>query len=639
MAELFKPEIKDVGGTNVTAYSPPSMDYSGIFNSLARTIDSFEREKTKAPKLSEAEEKNLILEPYISKVQKIMTSEMPEVKQYAMVNGVRLEFARKYPAYREVFESAIDTSLNILDPDGDPIKKYYEDVAKWGESPEGTFARAKAITTAVDDDGNFNEELYQSTLNQAYHSDLATAEDLRRQKALNEQYKENAPAQFRTDFVPKAASDIDNDIKTFTSKQGIKALLQVTEQGGAFVTGTPEASQALAIADQIAQLRKRWDMELTRRKIEAKYDINDAQYSNTPLLLPLQVLEDSFRNAGSSMGAILKSTNEDLKQATFAQLPPLAKDFIIKAGLFPPGASDLFVAEGLANPDIRRQIKNPTILGLDPRVSTQGSGTSTLTALPSGPGVSLQEMQRALPEHNPKVVEIIANAPASDKKKVLEATNIYIEKGADLTDTKSVDAVNYKLDATYAILSMRFSGDAEIGVTPLDQTKVYFGPKAMNLIAEVGKKNPVYAESLYPVVNKAIMNETTRHMGYLQSSINRNFPNNPIVLSVNDKGMVEIKLDPRAKKEDPLFMRLSNLGFETDEEMFENLQTVVAMPPSFMKGLRESVEALNTYLMAANKFPDSLKNSPDFAGSYIRQQLETLPKYGGASILLEQLGE
>lgn len=645
MAELFKPDTGNIGGSNVSVYTPPTPDYSGIFNSVANALNSFEKEKEKVttPKLSEAEEKNIVLEPYITKVQRIMSADdIPEVKKYAMVNGIRTEVARKYPAYNDVFEKATTSSINLIDPNGDPVQKEYEAMSKFAETEIGSFARAQAFNSAIDKDGNFDQEMYETTFRNAYQQNLADNSALAEQKRKNELYKEGAPERFRTDFAPKALQDIEKSIETFTSGQGIKAMMEVARSGGAFEAASPEAAQALAIADQIATHRKWWDSELTRRKVQAGYNPNDTQFSNEPLLIQLKTLEDSFRNAGTSMGTVLKSTNEQFKEVVFAGLPQTTKTFIATAGTLPQGAAELYTAQWLTIADNRKSIedlsKMKTIIGLDPTVSTLGSGTSTTDFIPSGPGVSVDSTVSSLPEFDPKMISIINNAPANEKTEVLKKTSLFIDSGK-LTDDNTVKVVNNNLATSYLILSMRLSGNAETGVTPLDQTKIFFGPKAMNLLSEVQKKNPVLGEDLYPKVNKAIQTETVRHMAYLETSLNRWLPNNPLVLSVNDKGLVEIKVDPRAKVEDTAFVRLSRRGFTTDEEMLNNLQDVIGIPPSFLKGVKESVEAINTYLMASAKFPDDLKNSPDYAPLFIREQLDNLPKYGGANVLIEELGK
>jgi hypothetical protein len=94
---------------------------------------------------------------------------------------------------------------------------------------------------------------------------------------------------------------------------------------------------------------------------------------------------------------------------------------------------------------------------------------------------------------------------------VLKNTANLIE-GGKLSDDNTVTVANNNLAASYLILNTRLEGAAETGITPLDQTKIFFGPKAMNLISEVQKKNPAFGESLYPQVNKAIQTETVRHL-------------------------------------------------------------------------------------------------------------------------------
>lgn len=642
MAELFKPEIGSVGGSNVTAYTPPSMDYSGIFNSLARAMDSFEKEKVSAPKLSEAEEKNLVLEPYLTKAQKILTSdEIPEVKRYALVNGIKMEVARKHSAYRETFETALGSITKTVDPDGDPIQKEYEALAKWSETEIGAFSRAEAFSMAIDKDGNFDEGLYQNKLRESYNRDVTANYNLAVQKRRNEMNEAGAKELFKTDFAPNALNDINKSIETFTTGQGIKALMKVVEQGGAFEAASPEAAQSLALADQIGQLRKWWDTELTRRKVQGGYAVNDPQFSNEPLLLQLKTLEDAFRNAGTSMGTVLKSNNDQFKETTLAGLNPLVKKFIATAGFLPPGAAELYAAQALTIPEFRKHITElaavQTTIGLDPRVPTVGTGTKTIDFIPSGSGVSFEAMVSALPEYDPKMLEVVVSAPANEKTAVLKDTTEFIEVGK-LSDENTVQVVNNKLAASYGIITTRLAGAAETGVTPLDQTKIFFGPKAMNLISEVQKKNPALGDDLYPKVNKAIMTETVRHIAMLDSLFKNYFETSPIILEVNNKNMVELKIDPVTKKDDPVFRRLASLGFETDEEILKAYQETYNLNPTFIKNIKDSMEALNLYLMAANRFPDSLKNSSDFAGIYIREKLAALSSRG-LNAFLEQTGQ
>lgn len=638
MAELFKPDIGDVGGSNMTAYTPPSMDFSGIFNSVARTLDSFERQKETAPKLSESEEKNLILEPYISKVQKIMTSDdLPEIKKYALVNGIRTEVARKYPAYNDVFEKATTTSLNLLDPDGDPVQKEYENISKWGETETGTFARAQAFNSAIDPDGNFDEGLYQSKIRQLYYKDLGETNKLTEQKRRNELYKEGATELYRTEFAPTALNDIRTDIETFSTGVAARTVLDKVKAGKAAQIGSQEAADALLLADEVSMLTKRWDAELTRRKVMAGYSPNDPQFSNEPLLIELKNLEEALRNTGTSVSKVLGSMNEQVSVAYIGNMPNALRLSYEANKSTPPAIANTIAGAILSIPENRASIeeysKSFVLPTYDFNLSIEGTGqTSSANGLPVGADASIGSVQRQLPEFNPEMVPEVLSMPQESKRQLLKRTSTAI-LNARIQDLEQAEIQGKELSASYLTISTRLSGDAEVGVTPLDQTKIFFGPKAMGLISQVEKKNPVLGEALYPQVNKAIQTETVRHISYLQAELNRNFPNNPIILQVNDKGMVEIKLDPRAKREDPLFMRLSGLGFESDEEMLENLQTVVAMPPSFLKGLRESVESMNTYLMASGKFPDSLKNSPDFAGTFIREQLQSLPKYGGPTIV------
>ncbi len=633
MAELFKPEIRDMGGTNVTAYSPPTMDYSGIFNSLARTLDN---KPEPAPKLSEAEEKNLILEPYLSKVQKILSSDdIPEIKKYSMVNGIRTEVARMYPAYNDVFEKATTTITGVLDPDGDPVQKEYEAIAKWGETETGTFSRAQAFNMSIDKDGSFDEGLYQSKIRELYYKDIQDKNSLAVQKRRNEMNAEGAKELFRTDFAPTVLKDISTSIDTFTEGVAAKTLLASLREGP-LAPGSQEAASALILADQVGLLKKRWEAEITRRKVEAGYALNDPAFNTEALLVDITNLEAALRTGGESVNKALSAMNEQVTTTYIANMPSALRLAYEANKSTPPAIANTIASAILSVPADRANIENyaknfrmPTY---DFNLPMVGTGqTSSVPNLPVGADQSMSSVQASFPEFNPQMVPEVMSMPQGSKKELLTRTKTAIES-AVIKDMDQAMVQAKELSASYLTIGTRLTGDAETGVTPLEQTKVFFGPKAMNLVMEIQKKAPAEGEALYPQINKTIQTETLRHTAFLETMLTRNFPNNPIVIRVNEKGMVELVIDPQAKKEDPVFRRLSELGFESDEEMLENIQTSMGISPAFFKTLKNSVESLNIYLMAANRLPDNLKNSPDFAGVFIREQLASLPRYGGAGI-------
>lgn len=636
MAELFKPEIKDIGGTNVTAYSPPTTDYSGIFSSIARTMDSFESKKAAAPKLSEAEEKNLVLEPYLSKVQKILSSDdIPEIKKYAMVNGIKTEVARMYPSYNDVFEKATTTITNVFDPDGDPIQKEYEAVAKWGETENGTFSRAEAFNLAIDKEGSFDEGLYQSKIRELYYKDIQDKNSLAVQKRRNEMNTEQSKELFRTDFAPNILKDISTSIETFSQGTAAKTLLTGLREGP-FVPGSQEATSALLMADQVGLLKKRWEAEITRRKVEGGYALNDPAFNTEALLVEITNLETALRTGGESVSKALSSMNEQTSIAFISNMPSALRATYELNKSTPQAVANTLSVAMMSLPENKVSMENyaknfrtPTY---DFNLPMVGTGqTSSLPNLPVGADQSISSIQASFPEFNSQMVPEVVSMSQGSKKNLLTRTTTAIEN-AVIKDMDQAMVQAKELSASYLTLGLRLSGDAETGVTPLEQTKVFFGPKAMNLATEIQKKSPTEGEALYPQINKAIQTETLRHTAFLGTMLTRNFPNNPLVIRVNEKGMVELVIDPQAKKEDPVFRRLTEIGFESDEEILNNLQTSMGINPSFFKTLKNSVESLNIYLMAANRLPDSLKNSPDFAGIFIRDQLSTLPRYGGAGI-------
>lgn len=633
MAELFKPEIREQGGTNVTAYSPTTMDFSGLFQSINNV---FEQRGTSArvDKPSEAEVKNATLEPYLTKIEKIMTSDLPEVQKYAKVNGIKTEALRLYPAYRESFEGAATGIVNTIDPDGDAIQRFYEDRNAWEKTAEGQARRVQAMNKATTKDG-LNEEVYTSSINALYMQSLTDAQNLADQKTRNQMNIEGKKEVFVTEFLPKADKDIKDDIKMFTEGTGLKIILDQI-QSAPLDPGSALAGRAIVLADLIKQRGLEMKALLLNKQSQGGYPLNDPEFNIDKLIESnYTVLESALRNSAESVGKALNTLNADNQASYLAGLPSIEKQLIYMKEKFPETIvthySNLYIANN-NNPAFLNSPKNNTPFDLG--FVMHGTGeTRAIESLPAAGEISLNELQKTFPEFNPKQVEKVGTLSPEQKKTAITDGGNQI-KGAVVTDAATSQSVAWQLGGSYLVIASRLKGDVEKELTPLDQTKLFFGPSAMNLIDNINKYSPVDGKNLYSQVNKTINTEAIRHIEALAANITSRFPNNPFQFVVNDKGLVDIVVSENAKKNDPLIKSIiapkrgqrSNL---TGRDILQQATSLFSSIGGNEKLVNNAIESLNTLLLASNRLPKDIKDSTEFSGMTIRMLLDRIPKYSG----------
>lgn len=95
MANMFKPEIGVSAGTNLSAYSPPTVDYSGLFSSLSSLADSGKTEK-----VSEGDKKAAALSIVTESLARARQIEDP-IKQEITVKKVKMNALKTNPQYTE----------------------------------------------------------------------------------------------------------------------------------------------------------------------------------------------------------------------------------------------------------------------------------------------------------------------------------------------------------------------------------------------------------------------------------------------------------------------------------------------------------------------------------------------------------
>jgi hypothetical protein len=106
MASLFKPEIGTVGGTNVSVYSPPEMDYRGLFGTVSNIAATIE-DAGKPPNISESDKKATALQTISAGKDRIFQIEN-RVKKEATWRMYKQQSFDAYPQYVDDIQKYFD---------------------------------------------------------------------------------------------------------------------------------------------------------------------------------------------------------------------------------------------------------------------------------------------------------------------------------------------------------------------------------------------------------------------------------------------------------------------------------------------------------------------------------------------------
>jgi|694.fasta_scaffold41534_11 hypothetical protein len=645
MASLFKPEIREIGGTNISVYQPPSVDYSNVIAGVGSAL--FESLTPPKPeKMSETEQKNQFLAPYLQRQEEILSSDIPDVKKSVLVKELEKEVAKNNAAYLDTFQKASQSITSYYDPSGDQIGKYYEQLNKWANSddPIGQSARVNALAKATDKEGNVDDSIFMSELSASFNYDIARKEQLSVMNRNIETNKATTEFTFTTQFAPMAVDIVQKDIETFTSKPMIQTVLNKIMGGSALSIG--ESGTASYLSGLIKQQKEAMKAKLQREQVLGGINPNDSKFSVEPLLAPYTDLENALTNASTAVTKAIE-TSENQKNAIFLQTAPETFQQLKAAGNLPPAIADrvainLVTAQGETKviQELADALKVPTYtLNLD----ISGSGmTNTIGTIPNQSMNGTSETERLLPEWNNTLITQVAGFTPAQQEAQLKIANIQLKGyvSGTIDNAQNADQMGKELSTAYGILSTYAVGNIKTGVTPLDQTKLFFGPSAFNMVSDIQKKSPKSGESLYLQMNKTIQAEAIRHREYIGSYLSSAFSNNPFSLVINDRGVVEIKVNPEARKDPFLIAATAPIkedetkipDYMSDDEIFDKAFGMYNKLVGRTADVRKSIEALNLLLKASERLPENIKKSPDFAGIQLREQLILLPQYQGMTV-------
>lgn len=248
MAELFKPEVREIGGTNVTAYTPPSMDYSGIISSVGQIFRAATEEKeVKAP--TEAERKAEALRVVSANMMKIDQIEDPTRKAVTF-KSLQQNAYREYPMYVDDLNKFFgEVSGEIYPVTGISIEDINkENRLKWAqESPEGKLAVSDAMMSAPGD-----IELQQDMIFAAYHKQQTFEANMAALKKEAEGKKEAFELRAR----PMFQSRVDEEYQKMFKQQNIDAILKSGESPSLSLIDAAKAQRAFVLGSITSEINK-----------------------------------------------------------------------------------------------------------------------------------------------------------------------------------------------------------------------------------------------------------------------------------------------------------------------------------------------------------------------------------------------
>lgn len=613
MAEIFKPEVRDIGGTNVTAYTPPSMDYSGVISNVSQIFGAVtERPEVKAP--SEAERKMEALRNVSANMLKIDQIEDPTRKAVAF-KKLQQNAYREYPVYVDDLNKFFgEVSGEIYPATGVSLEEINrENRLKWAqESPEGKLAISDAMMSAPGD-----IETQQAMIDAAYYQQQKFEADMASVKREAEGKKDIFELKARPMFQAK----VDEAYQKMFKEQNIATILSTGQQPSLAIIDAAKSQRAFVLGAITSEINKN-GLDPTTVKPETFMTEFDALISM--LEANSTIVDREFKNKENANWAKAFSNSS----------------FMIKqwaAGKVDPATFNWWLVNGGGEEEFMRLTEN-------------GVGIAAQN------GTSPEVMSPAMIDGGPtdSASTFASRYEGSFNRESL--VNTFNAKPAwrPVIDSGLKSIQNYSLEgespeyteATHrAITSMFMVSLPEIDTT-LDSMKPMNIKKLLNdktfLIADSMTKNmPDKGKGLYNVINTYSKRAAFVLTGQFNNQMEtiKQTENAPFKLEVDEYGNLELVLDPVAVKLDPNLKKamgayryetktagrgvsrvaVEQMPTETDPKVILS-NYVTLLQGNNQKQILDIIDSLNVLSKTSRKIPDDVKQGMD-AMTVIQQGL------------------
>lgn len=492
---LFTPEVQDIGGTNVRAYNPPVMDYSGIAD-IGRILASAIPQK---PQMSAEERDAAALQPLADIYAKGEEIRAEKGDAYAdtFIKMSKINFLRKNPNLAtkvtafENAQAALGVEENVFETEVNAT------VDAFRKTEDGALKAQLRLNEYTDRTGNFDAAGYNAALFAdalEYNTQQAMLKSIQNEKIA----KEDKDNKIITNIVKNFKDNVDAPTNTLLrSDQGLMKTLELIQQGG---VDTPEAMVRAAglLSVEEANRKAKLKAKLSENgiiKTDAEIDnlmkqANPALYYNITALESLSTLDEKY----------LKQMKDATMVGWVTRVPA---DSATALSLLNPEAWSLYRENALITEETLTQMKDEEISKMfDPNVEFVPVAWKNVNTAPallpenySPADVSSKEQELILDMFSPETKKFVQGSNDATKESVLAKTKAFLDiyKKGDIGTKIPGNLQAQALSHAYAIQVVGTEVETAANAKNIN---TIFGDKALTFISDMAQEDPTIGASL-----------------------------------------------------------------------------------------------------------------------------------------------
>ena len=621
---LFKPEVRDVGGTNLSAYTPPSMDYSGVIASIP-AIFGMDQKSSKGP--TEGEIEREALADVSSSLSRVMSIEDPTRKAVEF-KKVRLNAIQSYPKYTDQINKVFaEFSGEVYQATGEDIMDIQQkNTLKWAsETTEGKAAVSYAFLASGGDQAEA-----ENIVTQQYMMSTQKELQMQKEKLASEKLAGDAAAkkaEFSVRARPVIQNDISNKFKMDTSPEVMQGIADLALKQGLDPAVVMLDALKAARAERLSEVTT----DINRFGLDPKSENPDtflAEYDSriASLETNLDVFSRSFKN---------KNAQQIAQVANKIDNPIIAKGMISGDAAV---TSYVLEADVNAKADLVNAIQTSTSFASgDMTAQTPQSVLSNGTVTDS-PSAFAEQYKDVAPYE--ELVKLFGAKPAWTSS-IKIAKDLSTRYNLDNETPEITEATHRALSTMYLVSLPEIDRNLE-AIKPAN-VKTLMGDRMFAIADSMVKTNPLKGRDLYNKMNtysanaaKNILTTFYANMDILRETDQVPFKlnmdtNGNITLQVNEvaartdsrlkKAMGSYRYETKSAGRGTIRMAVEQLPTETDPiKILSNY--VVLGQGSNQRELLDSIEALRVLAMQAKKIPVDVRSRGADTLEVIRQGIQ-----------------
>jgi len=539
MANMFKPEVGGtVGGTNISVYTPPSVDYSGLFSSVSNVFSGL-ADTGKAPSLSEGDKKAIALETISSGIDKVMQIEDP-VKREVTWKKYKLNSYREFPQYTDDATKLFDKIEGYVYSDTggkSPEDFKTAQIFDWAQKDEdGKIAYSSAYLSAGGD-----PDMTKQNLEVAYFKSMAEKGQLnaikkqQELKAINKaQASENARPflQAKADSATQQAFGMFKTVYDNAVKNGQDPNIAVTDAA---------AAERLQILGMINRQYNEAGLDPTTEHPESYLATFDAG------VMAFEKNKDYFARSG------LNQNSEKLARAVQASV----KDPAVSLGILNKDPSFMAMLANSAGSQkeidnlskyLQNMPKSGSIYG--PENKPEVMGTPSPNGTPTDSPSEFMSMYQTV--FDKEQLQSVFTANPSAKANVIAVGRQAITSfNPNNLQPEDISAASKTIGAMFIALMPQIDKDGE-GIKP-NRVSEFMGNTLFNLVDSINSKDKTVGSSIYNQINTYAVNSTAKIADNFnkQMEVIKKTTVSPFTLKMDNKNNLTFMVNEEAIKTDP----------------------------------------------------------------------------------------